>query len=66
MGALHDGHLKLVEEAKRRIADMGYDVLWCDARKVALGFYERLGFDRIDEWYEVPLIGPHQLMYVRF
>ncbi len=56
----------LVEEAKRRIADMGYDVLWCDARKVALGFYERLGFDRIDEWYEVPLIGPHQLMYVRF
>ena len=56
----------LVEEAKRLIAERCYDVLWCDARKVALGFYERLGFDRIDEWYEVPLIGPHQLMYVRF
>lgn len=55
----------LVEEAKRCIAERGYDVLWCDARKVALGFYMRLGFDRIDEWYDVPMIGPHQLMFVR-
>jgi hypothetical protein len=23
-------------------------------------------FDRIDEWYEVRTIGPHQLMYVEF
>lgn len=41
----------------------GADVLWCDARKVALGFYEKLGFERIDEWYDVPKIGPHQFMY---
>ena len=56
----------IVRYALNVARDRGYDVLWCDARKVALGFYERLGFERIDEWYEVPLIGPHQLMYYRF
>lgn len=56
----------VVLEALRRVAALGCDVLWCDAREVALGFYERLGFERIDEWYEVPIIGPHQFMYFRF
>jgi hypothetical protein len=37
--------------------------LWCDARKVALGFYEKIGFQRIDEWYDIPPIGLHQFMY---
>ena len=56
----------IVEKALEIIASKGYDVLLCDARKVALGFYDRMGFDRIDEWYEVRNIGPHQLMFYRF
>jgi [ribosomal protein S5]-alanine N-acetyltransferase len=56
----------LVEEALRIVKSGGYNVLWCDARAVALGFYEKLGFSVIDEWYEVPIIGPHKLMYFRF
>jgi len=56
----------IVEQAKQKVKSMGYELLWCDARKVALGFYERMEFDRIDEWYEVRTIGPHQLMYVEF
>ena len=56
----------IVHEALRRLEAKGMDVLWCEARKVALGFYEKLGFERIDEWYEVPKIGPHQFMYYRF
>lgn len=56
----------IVEFALETVKTAGYDVLWCDARKVALGFYERMGFERIDEWYEVRNIGPHQLMYVEF
>ncbi|MDP4953397.1 MAG: GNAT family N-acetyltransferase [Flavobacteriales bacterium] len=56
----------IVQEALRLVESKGMDVLWCDARKVALGFYEKLGFERIDEWYEVPKIGPHQFMYYRF
>ena len=56
----------IVQEALRLVEAKGMEVLWCDARKVALGFYEKLGFERIDEWYEVPKIGPHQFMYYRF
>jgi ribosomal protein S18 acetylase RimI-like enzyme len=44
------------------LQEKGYDILWCDARKVALGFYEKLGFEILSEWYDVPQIGPHKLM----
>lgn len=56
----------IVEEALKLVKSAGAEVLWCDARKVALGFYSRMGFNLIDEWYEVPLIGPHKLMYFEF
>lgn len=39
------------------------DVLWCDARLNAVGFYEGIGFRLIDEIYDVPKIGPHKFMY---
>lgn len=53
----------IIQEALQQTKERGVDVLWCDAREVALGFYEKLGFQRIDEWYEVPKVGRHQLMY---
>ena len=37
-------------------------VLWCDAREVAFGFYERLGFGFMNEMYELPDVGPHRTM----
>lgn len=48
-----------IEELKNRKADL----LWCDARKVALGFYEKMGFNVIGDFYEIPIIGKHKLMY---
>ena len=53
----------LVEYAQDIMRTKQVDVLWCDARKVALGFYEKLNFESLDEWYEVPNIGMHKLMY---
>ena len=44
---------------------MGCDILWCDARKVALGFYRKMNFEEIDEWYEVRNIGLHKTMYFK-
>ena len=38
-------------------------VLWCDARLVAVPFYESIGFSKFDDVYEVPLIGPHHFMW---
>ncbi len=39
------------------------DLLWCDARLVAVPFYHKLGFKTKGEQYEIPIIGPHYLMY---
>ena len=55
----------VVDAALEQVRKAGAELLWCDARKVALGFYDRLGFERIDEWYHVPNVGPHQLMFYR-
>jgi GNAT superfamily N-acetyltransferase len=57
------GRLAVIE-ALKLVGEKGYDVLWCDAREIALNFYAKLGFELIDEWYEVPKIGLHKLMYM--
>lgn len=39
-------------------------LVWCNARKSAVGFYEKVGFLRTeDPEFEIPDIGPHYLMY---
>ena len=40
----------------------GSHFLWCDAREVALRFYEAQGFRFLSSTYEIPLIGPHRMM----
>jgi predicted GNAT family N-acyltransferase len=49
----------LVEEGLRRVAALGGDLVWCDARVAASGFYERMGFSVVTEPYEISPIGPH-------
>ena len=48
----------LVELQKREV-----EILWCNAREVALGFYKKLGFKTIGDFYDISKIGPHKLMY---
>ncbi len=39
-------------------------LLWCNARKSAVGFYEKVGFLKTqDAEFEIKDIGPHYLMY---
>ena len=38
-------------------------LLWCDARIIATGFYEKLGFEKLGDRYSIPIIGLHYLMY---
>lgn len=40
------------------------DILWCDARIFATGFYKKIGFNSIGKTYEKPNVGPHKLMYI--
>jgi len=49
----------LVAEGLARVARLGADLVWCDARAAAAGFYERLGFRVVTEPYEISPIGPH-------
>ena len=50
---------RAIEELRKRDVKL----LWCDARLIATGFYEKLGFKVKGDVYEVPNIGPHKLMY---
>lgn len=35
---------------------------WCNAREGAAGFYEKLGWKRVSERFEIPVVGPHYRM----
>jgi GNAT superfamily N-acetyltransferase len=45
------------------VRDSGADVLWCNARVGALGFYKRLGFQTLGDEFDIAGIGPHFVMW---
>jgi len=47
------------KELKKRDCDM----LWCNARLVAVNFYKSVGFKIIGELFDIEAIGPHYYMY---
>ena len=53
----------LLNTAFQILKEKGQDLLWCDARIIATGFYEKLGFEKLGEPYLIPIIGLHYLMY---
>lgn len=54
----------LVAEGLVRLAALDADLVWCDARQAAVGFYERMGFTVVTDPYDVPGVGPHRGMVV--
>jgi ribosomal protein S18 acetylase RimI-like enzyme len=44
------------------VAKMGGSEIWCNARSSAAGFYEGLGFEPVGDEFDLPLLGPHQIM----
>ncbi len=53
----------LVQKGIEELNQRNVDLLWCDARLIATGFYEKLDFKIKGQVYTVPKIGPHKLMY---
>jgi len=41
----------------------GYDVLWCNARTSASGYYLKQGYSAFDDEFEIEGIGPHYVMW---
>jgi len=38
-------------------------LVWCNARESAVGYYQKVGFEKMGEIFEVPDVGPHYLMF---
>jgi predicted GNAT family N-acyltransferase len=49
----------LAEAALTLVAARGGDLLWCNAREAAAGFYRRMGFAVVTERFPIDPIGPH-------
>jgi predicted GNAT family N-acyltransferase len=54
----------LVAEGLTRVLQRGADLVWCDARAAAVGFYERIGFTPVTDEYDLRPVGPHRGMVV--
>jgi predicted GNAT family N-acyltransferase len=54
----------LLEDGLTRVAARGGDLVWCDARTSAAGFYARFGFTVVTGEFDKPGIGPHVGMVV--
>ncbi len=54
----------LVAEGLSRIAARGGQLVWCDARGTAVGFYERLGFSSVTDDYYLRPVGLHRGMLI--
>jgi len=56
---------KLLNFGLTYLRGKGANYLWCNARKTARKFYSDMGFETISEEFEVPIIGPHYVMYIK-
>ena len=54
---------KLMEKSFILLKEKKCDVLWCNARLIAVEFYKSLGFKITGEIFEIPSIGHHYKMY---
>ncbi len=42
------------------------ELVWCNARTSAEGFYQQTGFECIGDIFNIPDVGPHRLMIKKF
>ena len=40
------------------------EILWCNARVTAFGFYEKMGFTILGAIFDIPNLGPHKTGYI--
>lgn len=53
----------VLEECFAVVRENGGRYLWCNARLVAVPFYERLGLAAVGPEFDIPGIGPHYVMW---
>lgn len=53
----------LLKKAEQILKEKKVDIIWCNARVIALDFYRKLGYQSIGSLFEVDQVGPHYMMY---
>jgi len=53
----------LMEESFKELTKRDCDMVWCNARLVAVDFYKSVGFKITGELFNIVGIGPHYYMY---
>lgn len=54
---------QLIRYAEQYIQNQKGNVIWLNARIIAVGFYEKLGYQIIGDPFEIPEIGTHFVMF---
>lgn len=54
---------RILAKAEQLLSQKNVDVLWCNARVVALDFYKNNGYQIVGAEFDVHLIGPHYVMF---
>ena len=53
----------LINQAAKQLTDDGIQILWFNAREIALSFYKNLNFQIKGDPFDIKSIGTHYLMY---
>lgn len=56
----------IIKSALLELHKRNCDLLWFNARVSAEGFYQKMGFSSRPEIFDIPLAGPHKVMYKWF
>lgn len=54
---------KLIEQVESAIANQDVQCIWANARINAVGFYQNLNYSIVGSEFDIPDVGPHQLVY---
>ena len=55
----------LLEQGEIRLREKGVEIVWCNARVIALDFYRKMNYVVQGSEFDIPEIGPHMRMYKR-
>lgn len=53
----------MIERAEEIIKSKQIDLIWCNAREVALKFYQKQGFKLVGELFDIQYAGLHAVMF---
>jgi ribosomal protein S18 acetylase RimI-like enzyme len=54
---------EIVLKTEEILKDRNCSLIWFNAREIAVGFYEKLGYKIIGEKFQIPKVGSHYVMF---